>query len=306
MVALFLYYMFLLTLFTFSKKKKFSTLFSENKATESLSGLISMTTFYALKSQVIRATRLLPACGCSLARRGYFTASSFFLAARGDIQFAAPLLERMQLTRRESGILRGARHSSQATEPETGKLCCRASLLHSVGPPSSSSTSLTPIVASWAYLMPSLRRAAEKSAEDPVHGQRQFLYELGRRLPLLEDSLAEAELKYVVMWPSLLRTAGVRLSKLCSGTTLVPTHDSEGGKGLHCVALSKESTAFPRSLGARLLLLHNHVVEIVEEELLTQVPMRSTKPMNRAQKRKMLMLDQWKESMQWVESGCGE
>lgn len=135
-------------------------------------------------------------------------------SGRGDIFDWFPLLERMQASKRENGILRGAVHSSQSTCPESGQCRYRANLLHATGGSTSSSTTLPSLVSSWSFLLPSLQRAAA------CGNQRQFLFETRRRLPLLEDELAETPLTYLVHWLRLFRDAGVCLPP--------PRHESRG------------------------------------------------------------------------------
>lgn len=115
--------------------------------------------------------------------------------------------------RREKGIVPGAVHSSQSTCPESGQLRYRAHFLHATGSSTSSSTALTSPETCWSFLLPSLQRAAA------CGNQRQFLFEVRRRLPLLEDALAEAQLKYLVCWPRLFRDAGVCLPPRCPNRT---------------------------------------------------------------------------------------
>lgn len=130
-------------------------------------------------------------------------------SGRGDIFDLCPMLERMPTGRQEKGIVPGAVHSSQSTSPESGQLRYRAHFLHATGGSTSSTTTLTSPVTCWSFLLPSLQRAAA------CGNQRQFLFEVRRRLPLLEDELAEAQLKYLVCWPRLFRDAGVCLPPRC-------------------------------------------------------------------------------------------
>lgn len=138
-------------------------------------------------------------------------------SGRGDIFDLSPLKERMKTGRREKTMLRGAVHSSQSTSPESGQCRLRAHFLHASGSSTSTSTALTSPVSSWAFLIPSLQRSAK------CGNQRQFMFEVRRRLPLLEDELAEASLKYVIHWLRIFRDAGVCLPLPSSFSSVLPS-----------------------------------------------------------------------------------
>lgn len=181
---------------------------------------------------------------------------------RGDIFFQPALAHRWHWPR-ECGILRGLAHSSQATMPDSGKLQQRKRILHAYDAKEKGAH-----ICSWSYLIPSLWRAAESAIPDSLltqleqekgssctvipagvrRAQAQFLWEMDCRLPLLEDSLAHAELKYVLRWPGVFRRAWARLP-------------SDSG---HSVLLSSGSPLEVSS--ERLIRLHRNVEKIVESE----------------------------------------
>eukprot|EP00796_Vickermania_ingenoplastis_P004169 gene4169-3010_t len=162
----------------------------------------------------------LAGAGCRAAQRSALWSASrrFTASGRGDIFYAPALLERLEVGR-ERGASRGLRHASQSTQPESGKLRCRSHILHATGLAAASDSHPTAQVSRWSYLIPSLSRAASANL-----GRRHFLFEVQRRLPLLEDAVAEAELRYLVRWPSVFRRAGVALPGCTENCRLAALH----------------------------------------------------------------------------------
>ncbi|CBZ29839.1 conserved hypothetical protein [Leishmania mexicana MHOM/GT/2001/U1103] len=86
-------------------------------------------------------------------------------------------------------------------------------------------------VATWSYLLPSLRQNVEQAVPDSLYeklladeipltpaecrqladAQRLLRFELQQRIGLLEDSLADAALPYFLQWPALFQRAWLRL-----------------------------------------------------------------------------------------------
>ncbi|KAG5494225.1 hypothetical protein GH5_02217 [Leishmania sp. Ghana 2012 LV757] len=131
-----------------------------------------------------------------------------------------------------SGVLRGLTHSSQTTQPQSGQLQARKRIEHALyDRASSGSGHHRAAVATWSYLLPSLRGNVERavpltlyeklrtdtepltSAESQrlADAQRLLRFELQQRVALLEDSLADAELVHLLQWPALFQRVWLRL-----------------------------------------------------------------------------------------------
>ncbi|CCW63061.1 unnamed protein product [Phytomonas sp. EM1] len=195
---------------------------------------------------------------------------------------------------------RGLVHNSQATQDQTGQLRYRRRVLHdSAKGALGAMPILRPAIASWSYLIPSLKTSVEtavpasiwerlqegydattstassrlsesnpsagETAYKPLseadrialqEGQRWFRYELHQRLPLLEDSLAHAELKHLVEWPWLFRRVWLVLP-------LSPSTSAERMMGV--ISRNNEGLAIPgserRDLPARVLSLPSFLEE---------------------------------------------
>lgn len=217
--------------------------------------------------------------------------------ARGDLHNFNPL--NTTLNNRQIGAHRGLQYASQATSPQSGQLHLRKHMLHAMGGRvDSGSAALRPARASWGYLIPSLRAGVEAALPDgdyaalrqrqhqePTEGvaarvreaQRWFGYELHRRLPLLEDSLAAAELRDLVGWLSLFQRAGLALPAEAAATAASAPSDqtssngsSSGGRAMIAVGndlVLRCQVALNSSDAARVARLTTEVVAAVTLEL---------------------------------------
>ncbi|TPP53821.1 hypothetical protein CGC21_38360 [Leishmania donovani] len=130
------------------------------------------------------------------------------------------------------GVLRGLTHSSQTTHPQTGQLRARKLIQHAMHDRTlSGSGHHRTAVATWSYLLPSLRQNVEQAVPDTLYeklltdevpltpaesrqladAHRLLRFELQKRIGLLEDSLADAALPYLLQWPALFQRAWLRL-----------------------------------------------------------------------------------------------
>lgn len=146
---------------------------------------------------------------------------------RGDLYFKNH--ENTSNRTRTLGIQRGLVHNSQATEPMTGQLQYRKRVLHAStrGGTAASAAARAPI-ATWSHLVPSITTGVRAAIPPPVfakllggealtaaeadrlaEGQRLFRYELHQRLPLLEDSFADASVRELVDWAGCFKRAWV-------------------------------------------------------------------------------------------------
>lgn len=130
------------------------------------------------------------------------------------------------------GAARGIRQVSESTEPQDGQLHIRKRHDHiAFDRMYSGGAHYRPAIVAWSYLIPSLRQNVEvacpaalyeklQAGEAPLsapeeqqlaEAQSLFRFELQQRIGLLEDSLAEAELPYLIQWPSLFQRVWLRL-----------------------------------------------------------------------------------------------
>ncbi|CAD2217824.1 hypothetical protein, conserved [Angomonas deanei] len=213
----------------------------------------------------------------------------------------------------------GLRNNSQATFPQTGQLHIQKQILHA-RPSSKASTNAfsVPERTRWSYLIPSLFANIEKSLPTPLFDKyeaaqklgdsstlteeevlaireayRLFRYELARRLPLLEDGIAQAEVRHLMLWPGLFRRAGVKL----------PLEDVRD----HHVALipskllsSNSADTIPveeaASFDQRLMVLTTNVRQCVEQELKT-APLDSSSP--RRKRSSEQLSKEWTANWEW-------
>ncbi|RNF15611.1 uncharacterized protein Tco025E_05475 [Trypanosoma conorhini] len=167
---------------------------------------------------------------------------------RGDLFFVNADARRHN--GRTLGQLRGLRHGSQATSPESGQLHYKKLMSDAVGEAArSGSEQYRHAACTWSYLLPSLLRCAELAVAEKLwsklsrlelnakkeeaalltgrekqsvqSGQDLFRYELHQRLPLLEESVFSAELHELVSWFTVARRAWVRLP------TTSPSHSAD-------------------------------------------------------------------------------
>nr|CCM18501.1 hypothetical protein, conserved [Leishmania guyanensis] len=208
-----------------------------------------------------------------------------------------------------SGVLRGLTHSSQTTDPQFGQLQTRKRIQHAMHDRTmSGSGHHRTAIAAWSYLLPSLRQCVEQAVPGTLYeklrtdeapltpaesqqlsdAQHLLRFELQQRIGLLEDSLADAELPYLLQWPTVFQRAWLRLpmSQGCGSVTeakgeaVVPVPSSS----VHAPAVlpiaawapalpSASSLARLRgpigggALVLRLAQLTGHVVNCVEEDL---------------------------------------
>ncbi|EPY33013.1 hypothetical protein STCU_02532 [Strigomonas culicis] len=157
---------------------------------------------------------------------------------RGDLKQPRALSDVSR--NRVMGIQRGLRTDSQSTQPQTGQLRVKKQIAHSSKNSAfSGSGNLTPDIAKWSHLLPSLQEGvlrllperlyAKCERGDALTGEEQqalsevyrlVRFEVHQRIPLLEDSLAHAELKYMVEWPCVFRRARIKLPFAEARTTL--------------------------------------------------------------------------------------
>ncbi|ESL07552.1 hypothetical protein TRSC58_04757 [Trypanosoma rangeli SC58] len=168
------------------------------------------------------------------------TSSRYFhgRSGRGDLLFVN--WDARRHNGRTLGQLRGLRHGSQATSPESGQLHYKKLMAHAVGEGArSGSEQYRHAACTWSYLLPSLLRCAELAVPEKLWsklcqaemngrggdavllterekqsvrtGQDLFRYELHQRLPLLEESVCSAELHELISWFTVARRAWVRL-----------------------------------------------------------------------------------------------
>ncbi|KAG5469313.1 hypothetical protein LSCM1_02528 [Leishmania martiniquensis] len=208
-----------------------------------------------------------------------------------------------------SGVLRGLTHSSQTTQPASGQLQSRKRIQHVLYDRAcSGSGQHRAAIATWSYLLPSLRDSVEQAVPHALYeklltdkgpltpaesqrladAQRLFRFELQQRIGLLEDSLADAELVYLVQWPALFQRLWLRLpmdrgralAREAQRDAVVPAPPSSVRIPAAvpitawAPALSPASpidgsseTMEGGSLVSRLALLTGHVVSCVEEDL---------------------------------------
>ncbi|KPA76776.1 putative mitochondrial hypothetical protein [Leptomonas pyrrhocoris] len=153
-----------------------------------------------------------------------------------------------------AGAARGIRHLSESTEPQDGQLHIRKLRSHiAYDHKYSGGGHHRPAIAAWSYIVPSLRKNVEVACTDVLYNtllagevalstpqqqqlreaQNLFRFELQQRIGLLEDSLAEAELSYLIQWPSLFQRVWLRL----------PVHLSKPGEGAAEYASNSTSIA---------------------------------------------------------------
>lgn len=137
-----------------------------------------------------------------------------------------------QHSQQYGGAARGIVHFSESTEPQDGQLHIRKRREHiSYDRRFSGGVTAPPAIATWSYLIPSLRANVEAACPDELvarlqteaeelsqqerrqltEAQNLFRFELQQRIGLLEDSLAEAELPYLLQWPTLFQRLWLRL-----------------------------------------------------------------------------------------------
>ncbi|KPI87811.1 hypothetical protein ABL78_3110 [Leptomonas seymouri] len=130
------------------------------------------------------------------------------------------------------GAARGIRDPSESTEPKDGQLHIRKRRDHiAYDRKYSGGGHHRPAIAAWSYLISSLCKNVQIACPDALYdqllageetlspsqqqqlteAQNLFRFELQRRLGLLEDSLAEAELPYLIQWPALFQRVWLRL-----------------------------------------------------------------------------------------------
>ncbi|KAK7198847.1 hypothetical protein NESM_000850800 [Novymonas esmeraldas] len=243
------------------------------------------------------------------------------------------------------GVRRGLTDSSQATDHHSGQLHARKRVEHTIGDRASSGNGLhRAAIAAWSYLLPSLRQSVEtalpitvfdklRTGEAPLtpseaqqltDAQRILRFELRQRIALLEDSLAEAELPYLLQWPMLFERAWIRLPVGACHAPPPPTQTAQSSS-VDSSALSTAATPAPHSVaqwassarptaapsndgGGRLVprvsQLTQHVMRAVEEDLRLlksgAVPRDDGAPRSRRQAAlEASWRTQWAASLQW-------
>lgn len=218
----------------------------------------------------------------------------------------------------QMGMQSGFRHGFQATSPQTGQLHLRKYVLHSTN---SLGVGAAPVM-DWAYLIHSLRAGVEASIPETTFvklirgeelsnkessqlrdGQRLFLYELDRRIGLLEDCLADAQLKHLVSWPLIFQRAWVRLP--LAAITSSPGEGSIVPSSTGAVALVGQCGDGVQQQQQRVVELTRLIVEWVEEELGSssttdeeQQPERKPKSQRKLDA-EMELRRKWEECFRW-------
>lgn len=227
---------------------------------------------------------------------------------RGDLHYAIPLSSTGRS--RQLGIQRGLVHSSQCTEDQTGQLYYRKRALHgSSSGRHASAMHLRATVAAWSYLIPSLQQClAGREAPSPRHAKehrRWFLHEVCQRLPLLEDSFADAELKLLVQWPVLFQKAGVvlpvnpsrdltiRLPTVATPTPSLVVQESTN------LVVKLEEVGLRGELPDRIVLLTQHVVTAVEADLAVLCGKGPATGSKAARLQESMMRQRWDSSVCW-------
>ncbi|KAG5495003.1 hypothetical protein JKF63_02055 [Porcisia hertigi] len=207
-----------------------------------------------------------------------------------------------------SGVLRGLTHASQTTDPQTGQLQARKRIQHVLHDRVfSGSGHHRAAIAAWSYLLPSLRQNVERAVPETLYeklrtgempltsaesqqladAQRLFRFELHQRVGLLEDSLADAELPFLLQWPAIFQRVWLRLPMDRGGPSVteanrdavvpVPPSCVHGPAPIPIaewapVLYPVSSFAFSRgpieggAFVSRLVQLTRHVVRCVEED----------------------------------------
>jgi hypothetical protein len=251
-----------------------------------------------------------------------------------------------------AGAARGITNTSESTEPQDGQLYIRKKREHvAFDRMYSGGGHNRAAIATWSYLVPSLRKNVAAACPDALYeklmageealtlieeqqladAQRLFRFELQQRIGLLEDSLAEAELQYLLQWPSLFQRAWLRLPISHSKPTENVSEKSR--TAVFCLALSSLTTSptssaltthLPTSVAvwasssapavvssdarctsfaARLELLTRHVVDCVEADLRQRETSPPAREDGAARSRRQEALEAtWR--LQWQSAVC--